>query len=102
MLIMKTLVLAGIAILATCARLSADGPADNLVDKVRPVPPQGIKVSVVDRQELSQGIEQLGKAVADLRSTLKGKAALLELLPDVQIYHNAVRYALNHNEFHKV
>ena len=30
---------------------------------------------------------------------MKGKPALLELLPDVQIYHNAVRYALKHNEF---
>src|SRR5205823_14551777 len=25
---------------------------------------------------------------------------LLELLPDVQIYHNAVRYALKYNEFY--
>ena len=30
-----------------------------------------------------------------LAADLKGKPALLELLPDVQIYHNAVRYALH-------
>ena len=41
------------------------------------------------------------QAVADrveieaLRGSLKDKPELLALLPDVQIYHNAVRYALN-------
>lgn len=98
---MKRFWLTLLACLCGFTSARADGPGDNMVDKVRPVPPPGIKVSAADHQDLSQGIEQLGKAIADLRGALKGKPALLDLVPDVQIYHNAVRYALLHNEFHK-
>ncbi len=87
----------GLFLIAT--RVGADGPGDNIVDKVRPVPPPGIKLSAADQQELSLGVEQLGKAITELRGTLKSKPAMLDLLPDVQIYHNAVRYALTYNEF---
>jgi hypothetical protein len=98
---MKSSLCAFVAIVVTSAHLSADGPGDNIVDKVRRVPPPGIEVPAAEQQELSDGIARLGKAIAELRISLKGKAALLELLPDVQIYHNAVRYALNHNEIYK-
>jgi pimeloyl-ACP methyl ester carboxylesterase len=81
--------------------LYADGPGDNLPDKVRRVPPPGIMVPAADRAELSASIQALGKEITDLRSALAAKPALLELLPDVQIYHNAVRYALEHQEFFK-
>jgi len=77
----------------------ADGPGDNLPDKVRQIPPPGIAVPDADRAELQAGIDQLGKEIDALRASLKGKVDLLDLLPDVQIYHNAVRYALGHNEF---
>jgi hypothetical protein len=84
--------------------LGADGPGDNLADKVRRVPPPGIKIADADRQELAAGVQQLGQAIAGLPTALKGLkgkgAALAELLPDVQIYHNAVRYALEHNEIY--
>ena len=80
--------------------LHADGPGDNLPDKVRPVPPPGIKIDDADRTELQAGVDVLGKEIERLRQDLKGKAALLELLPDVQIFHNAVRYALTYNEFY--
>src|SRR5437879_4706503 len=86
-------------ILFPAIALGADGPADNVIDKVRPVPPPGIQVPTADHQQLAQGVDQLGKAIAELRAALKSKATLLELLPDVQIYHNAVRYALTYNEF---
>src|SRR5947208_1606377 len=82
---------------ATIAR--ADGPGDNLPTQVRPVPPPGIEVPPADRQDLQAGVEQLGKDIEALRKELRAKPALLELLPDVQIYHNAVRYALTYNEF---
>lgn len=85
--------------LVFCAVVLADGPQDNLPDKVRRIPPPGVEVPENDRKELAAGIEELGKEIDGLRTSLKGKAALLDLLPDVQIYHNAVRYALNHNEF---
>src|ERR1700736_1689887 len=98
---MKSSLCAFVAMVVIGANMSADGPGDNIVDKVRRVPPPGIEVPAADQQELSDGIARLGKAIAELRISLKGKAALLELLPDVQIYHNAVRYALNHNEIYK-
>src|SRR5262249_42778943 len=44
----------------------------------------------------------LGKDIDGLRAALQDKPSLLELLPDVQIYHNAVRYALTYDEFYDV
>jgi hypothetical protein len=79
--------------------LSADGPGDNLPDKVRPVPPRGIVVPSQEQAQLHAGVAELGKEIESLRSTHQGKPALLELLPDVEIYHKAVRYALAYNEF---
>jgi dienelactone hydrolase len=82
------------------ALLPADGPGDNLPDKVRPVPPPGIAIPDADRNELQTATDTLGKEIERLRLDLKLKPALLEMLPDVQIYHNAVRYALLYNEFY--
>jgi hypothetical protein len=91
------------ALLAAClaaAALHADGPADNQPDKVRPVPPPGVEIPAADRDELQAGVDQLGKEIDDLRTALKDKKDLLDLLPDVQIYYNAVRYPLKYNEFY--
>src|SRR5262249_3457388 len=85
--------------LAICARSFADGPGDNVAEKVRPVPPPGIVIGEADRAELEIQIAELGKEIDALRTELKDKPALLELLPDVQVYHNAIRYALTYNEF---
>ncbi len=82
------------------AAVYADGPNDNLPEKVRPVPPPGIAIPDADRQELQAGVEALGQEIAALRKELDKKQPLLELLPDVQIYYNAVRYALTYNEFY--
>jgi pimeloyl-ACP methyl ester carboxylesterase len=76
-----------------------DGPGDNLPDKVRPVPPAGIPVPDADRADLQAGLDLLAKEIEGLRTVLKSKPALLDLLPDVQVYYNAVRYAVIHNEF---
>src|SRR6516162_7320658 len=86
---------------ATClvAIARTDGPGDNVADKVRPVPPPGVAISEADRKELETRVAELGKEIDGLGDSLKAKPALLELLPDVQIYHNAVRYALTYNEF---
>ena len=80
----------------------ADGPADNLAEKVRRVPPPGVAILAEDRAELESGAAALGREIEALRVSLKGKPALLELMPDVQIYHNAVRYALAHDEFYHI
>src|SRR2546423_6484373 len=76
----------------------ADGPADNLPDKVRPVPRKGASIAASDRQELDDGVARLGSEINALRSHLKTKPSQLALLPDVQIFHNALRYALGYDE----
>lgn len=76
----------------------ADGPADNLPDKVRPVPPPGMALSPDERKELLEAMESLGNEIHALRGDLKTSPALLALLPDVQIFYHAVRYALTYNE----
>lgn len=60
---------------------------------VRPVPPPGVEVPAADRKELEAGLQRLQSSL----DKLKGNP----LLPDVQIYHNAARYALQYNEFFK-
>lgn len=92
-------VLIAAAVIAAAPLVMADGPKDNLPDNVRPVPPAGIEIPAADRKALEAGVAQLGQQIDALRTSLKGKPELLALLPDVQIYHNAVRYALAYNEF---
>src|SRR5882724_4324693 len=79
----------------------ADGPSDNLPDNVRRVPPPGIKIADADRAELESGVAELGRELQSLRGELKSKPALLALLPDLQIYHKAVDWALRFDEFYK-
>ncbi len=86
---------------ALASTLFADGPADNLPDKVRRVPPPGLAISADDRKELSDGVAQLGREIETLRGELKSRPALLALLPDAQIYHKAVHWALTYDEFYK-
>jgi len=68
----------------------ADGPGDNVPDKVRPVPPLGIEWKKEDADEVRSGL-------AELQGLLKEIGAN-ELRPDVEIYEKAVRYALNYRE----
>lgn len=74
-----------------------DGPADNLPDRVRPVPPPGVEVPAADRAELEAATAELGKVIDTLDTSLQGKPGA-DLIADVRIFHNAVRYALAHNE----
>jgi hypothetical protein len=85
--------------LALGCQVRADGPADNAPDRVRAIPPKGIAVSDADRAALRAGLDELGQEIEALRGALGGNPALLGLLPDVQVYHNAVRSALDDNEF---
>jgi dienelactone hydrolase len=91
--------LPGLTLLMTCGLLLADGPQDNIADNVRPVPPPGIKLTDADRAELAKGVASLQKDIDELRTATKEKPALADLLPDVEIYANAVHYALKYNEF---
>lgn len=65
------------------------------------VPPKGAALSEALRAELAQGVAALGKELDSLKVDLNGQPKLLELLPDVQIFHNAVRFALEDDIFYE-
>jgi len=73
--------------------------AQSPLPTVRPIPPPGIHVPDADRAELQAGVTALGKEIAALDQELQGKPELRALLPDVQIFHKAVDWALRYNEF---
>ncbi|MBC7817290.1 MAG: hypothetical protein IAG10_10410, partial [Planctomycetaceae bacterium] len=77
----------------------ADGPADNLAEKVRPVPPAGIEVPEAEREDLEDGLKRLRAAIDELAQ--KKDVRTQELLPDVMVYHKAVSDALTYHEFFK-
>ncbi|MFA6543499.1 MAG: prolyl oligopeptidase family serine peptidase [Limisphaerales bacterium] len=62
-------------------------------------PPPGVVVPAAVKAELAAGVAAQGKEIEALRASLKGRPELLALLPDVQVYHNAVRYALEDDIF---
>jgi len=88
-----------VALILTAATTRADGPKDNLPDQVRPIPPKGVPIPDADRKELQAGLAEFRKLLAELPTALKGKPDLLALLPDVEIYEKAVRYAVDYEEF---
>lgn len=61
--------------------------------EVRPVPPPGVQVPDKDRADLEAGLKTLSASIDQLRG--------VKLLPDVQVFRDAVRFALEHNEFFK-
>jgi len=58
---------------------------------INPIPPKGVEVPAQDRAELEAGLQRLTAAI----DKLKGNP----LLPDVLIFREAVRYALQYDEF---
>ncbi len=82
-----------ITFLLVAASCLAQAPQTN-----KPIPPTGIEIAAADRAELQTGVNALSQEIETLRSELKDKPNLLELLPDVQIFYNAVHYALKYNE----
>src|SRR5436305_33288 len=78
---------------------SATGQGTNPQDKVQRIPPAGKTVPDDVRKELQTGADDLARSIDELRTALKGQPALLDLLPDVQVYHKAVDWALRYDEF---
>lgn len=75
----------------------ADGPADNIPDKVRRIPKLGIEVPAEKRTRLHAELDALADTIAGLRRSKDIRQAAL--LPDVQIYYQAVHDALKYQEF---
>ncbi len=65
-------------------------------EKALTAPPQGIAISAAQRSALMEGLEKLTREIAALSAQPKAAA----LLPDVQIFQNAVQYALEHEMFY--
>ncbi len=80
------------SLLATCT-FAQTTPSAN-----KSIPPSGIEIPAAARAELEAGVTTLAQEIDALRSVLKDQPKLLELLPDVQIFYNAVHYALQYNE----
>lgn len=90
-----------LAILFTASAF-ADGARDNQAADVRPIPPPGVAVPEADQARLGEGLKKL-RAVIDEAAKVQAKnPQLADLLPDVEIYHKAVDWALRYNEFHKL
>jgi len=60
------------------------------------LPPAGISIPDAERQELTAGAATLHKEIEALRKDLAAKPTLLQLLPDVEIFHKAVDWALRY------
>lgn len=65
----------------------------------RLMPPPGIPIPDATRTELTAGVAELAKEIEGLKTSLKSRPELLAYLPDVEIYHKAVSWALDLNEF---
>ena len=71
--------------------LAAVALAQQPARPVKPVPPPGVEISAQDRAELQSGLDHLQAEIEKLRGN--------PLLPDVRIYSEAVRFALQYDEF---
>ncbi|MCD6052566.1 MAG: hypothetical protein K0Q55_3984 [Verrucomicrobia bacterium] len=63
-------------------------------------PDMGIEIPATVKATLGPKVVALGKEIDTLKTELQSKPAMLELLPDVQIYYNAAYHALMHNIFY--
>ena len=88
--------------LLNCVCLRADGPADNIPDKVRRLPRLGVEVPAEQRArleaELKDFLREFLEAAAKAR-TRQDRGYSASLLPDVQVYYKAVHDALKYQEF---
>lgn len=76
-------------------------PQDRQADNVRRIPPAGIKISDSDRAELTKDVAAMEQEIKDARKELQGQPRLLDLFPDVMIFHKAVDWALKYDEFYE-
>lgn len=88
--------LLGVLLLTPLSFAGADGPADN-TDQVRRIPKLGVDVPEADQKELTEGLAALQAKIETLKATKSPQ--VLNLLPDVVIFHRAVDQALRFQEF---
>jgi hypothetical protein len=91
-----------LCLLTTAVCALADGPKDNLAENVRPIPPPGVAVPDADKARLTEGLTKLRAAIDAAAKAQSKNPKLADLLPDVEIYHKAVDWALRYGEVHKL
>ena len=62
------------------------------------IPIPGLTLTTAERAELTAGVAALRRDIDALAGEIAGKAKLAALLPDVEILHKAVDWALRHDE----
>lgn len=83
-----------------------DGPADNVAENVRPIPPQGIEIDDATREALTwrcKAIRTQWKAIIDTSAKQPGNQGerLRSLECEVLVFPRAVELALEFNQFYK-
>ena len=66
-----------------------------------PLPPPGIEIGAVRGDTLKRELKAFGSEIEALRVELADKPELARYLPDVEVFHKAVRYPLEFDEFYK-
>ena len=79
--------------------LTATGFAQTPPAAPKKIPPPGFTLTDPERQELTAGAAALGRDLDALTRELAREPRLLALLPDVEIFHKAVDWALRYDEF---
>jgi len=89
----------GLMLLHLSAR--ADGPADNVPENVRPVPPPGIQIADEVRAELTSQAARLGVDLNAVREELGKRPALRSRWADAAVFQKSVDWAIRYNEIFK-
>ena len=87
--------------MASAALGQAETASPTLVAETPRVPAVGIEIPEYTRLALRERTDALGQAIDQLRDQLTETPPLLRFLPDVQVYHKAVDWALRHRLFFK-
>ena len=66
------------------------------------MPPAGVAIPDADRASLTASVAALGRDIAALKTSLTARPELLARLPDVEVFHKAVDWALRYDEFFDV
>lgn len=85
-----------LSVACLCTVLLADGPQDNIPEKVRPVPPVGVELGDSEKKELLGGLDLLQQSVQQLRQ--REDTFTADLLPDVEIFLRAVQQGIEYRE----
>lgn len=86
-------------VLVVSALMMSGGATLQAQNHRRVVPPAGIKIQPEVRAELESGAGALRTDIEDLRTQLRRQPRALALLPDLEIFHKAVHWALAQDEF---